>query len=262
MGARYDEFAGRHILITGAASGIGQACAVEFARCGAKLSLCDLQAETATAAEAQKLGAQVQSIALDVADEQAVISAFAQAESSFGPLQVLVNNAGIQRESPADAISMADFDKVLNIDMRGAFMCAREALRSFLKHATRGSIVNMSSVHQVIPRPDFISYSMSKGAIGNMTRTLALEYADRGIRVNAVAPGATATPINSDWVGDPARLAAVAAHIPMARVAQPVEVARAVLYLASNDAAYVTGHTLVIDGGLCLYPSFREPWSA
>jgi glucose 1-dehydrogenase len=256
-------FKDRHVLVTGAGSGIGQACAVRFAAAGAALALCDLPGKLdATERLIRESSPRYAKVGADVSDEGQVAAAFKQAEAELGPLAVLVNNAGIQRFAPSHEVKLADFDAVTAVDLRGAFTCAREALRAFIAHGTGGCIVNMSSVHELIPRPGFISYSMSKGAMGNMTRTLALEYAPRGIRVNGVAPGATATPINSDWADDPQQTAKVASHIPLGRVAQPDEVATAVLFLASPAAGYITGHTLVVDGGLVLYPSFEKPWSA
>jgi glucose 1-dehydrogenase len=123
-------------------------------------------------------------------------------------------------------------------------------------------IINVSSVHETIPRPRYVSYAMSKAGMGNLTKTLALEYADRRIRVNGIAPGATVTPINDDWVDDPQRKAVVRSHIPMGRPGLAGEMAAAVAFLASDEAAYITGQTLYVDGGLTLYADFREPWSA
>ena len=123
-------------------------------------------------------------------------------------------------------------------------------------------IVNISSVHEIIPRPLYASYSISKGGMANLTKTLALEYAARGIRVNAIAPGATVTPINQDWIDHPEKRAVVESHIPMSRAGTTEEIAAAVAFLASDDASYMTGQTLFIDGGLTLYADFREAWSA
>jgi glucose 1-dehydrogenase len=141
-------------------------------------------------------------------------------------------------------------------------MCAREAIGHFLDADKPGSIVNISSVHQLIPKPNYLGYSVSKGGMQNLTRTLALEYAARGIRVNGVGPGATVTPINRAWIEDPEKRRQVEEHIPMQRAGDADEMAGVTCFLASDDAAYVTGQTIFVDGGLTLFPSFATPWSS
>jgi glucose 1-dehydrogenase len=141
-------------------------------------------------------------------------------------------------------------------------MCAREAIRHFLDHDKPGVVINISSVHQIIPKPRYVGYSMSKGGLQNLTRTLALEYAGRNIRVNAIGPGATITPINRAWVDDPDKAEQVLQHIPMARAGTSEEMAAVTAFLASDEAAYITGQTLYVDGGLTLYPDFRTAWSS
>ena len=186
----------------------------------------------------------------------------AETVERLGGLDVLVNNAGIQISSPSEELSSDDFDKVIAVNLRGSFICAREAIRHFLAERKAGVIVNVSSVHQIIPKPDYVGYSASKGGMQNLTRTLALEYADRGIRVNGIGPGATVTPINRAWVDDPEKRTEVERHIPMKRAGDADEMAGVTAFLASDDAAYVTGQTLFVDGGLTLYPSFATPWSS
>jgi glucose 1-dehydrogenase len=180
----------------------------------------------------------------------------------FGGVDILVNNAGIQIEGAAHEIKIEEFDRVLAVNLRGAYLCAREAIKHFLNRDNKGIIINISSVHEIIPRPYYLSYSISKGGIGNLTKTLALEYAGKGIRVNAIAPGATITRINQAWIHDPEEKANVESHIPMGRTGTAEEMAAAVAFLASEEAAYITGQTLFIDGGLTLYHDFSEPWSA
>jgi glucose 1-dehydrogenase len=180
----------------------------------------------------------------------------------LGGLDILVNNAGIQISRPSHELSAADFDKVIAVNLRGAFLAAREAIRSFLATETPGVIVNISSVHQLIPKPSYLGYSASKGGMQNLTRTLALEYAANGIRVNAVGPGATITPINRAWVDDPVKAQQVTSHIPNPRPGTSDEMAGVVCFLASDDAAYITGQTIYVDGGLTLFADFREPWSS
>src|SRR3712207_7449184 len=151
---------------------------------------------------------------------------------------------------PSDELSSRDFDRVLAVNLRGSFMCAREALRHFIAHDKPGAIVNVSSVHQLIPKPGYLGYSASKGGMQNLTRTLALEYAPRGIRVNGVGPGATVTPINRAWIDDPVKRAQVEEHIPMRRAGDADEMAGVTCFLASDLAAYITGQTIFVDGGL------------
>jgi len=186
----------------------------------------------------------------------------AEAAEGLGGLDVLVNNAGIQISRPSEELSAEDFDRVLAVNLRGSFLCAREAIRRYLGAQQAGSIVNVSSVHQLIPKPGYLGYAASKGGMQNLTRTLALEYASRGIRVNGIGPGATVTPINRAWIEDPEKRAQVEEHIPMRRAGEATEMAGVTCFLASDLAAYVTGQTIFVDGGLTLFPSFQTPWSS
>jgi len=174
----------------------------------------------------------------------------------------LVNNAGIQIAQDSDMLDSSAFDRVLAVNLRGSFLCAREQIRELLEDGRPGSIVNISSVHQLIPKPKFLAYSVSKGGMQNLTRTLALEYAGRGIRVNAIGPGATITPINRAWVDDPEKSAMVTAHIPMGRAGFAEEMASSAAFLLSDEAGYITGQTLFVDGGLTLFADFRGTWSS
>jgi glucose 1-dehydrogenase len=263
---------GKNVLVTGGSSGIGQAIAVRFAEYGANvainyLSTPDEAEETeqqvhACVAKVQRKGVRDVLVGGDVSNEDDVVRMTNEAAEQLGGLDVLVNNAGIQISRPSDELSSADFDKVIAVNLRGSFLCAREAIKHFLADEKPGSVVNISSVHQLIPKPSYLGYSASKGGMQNLTRTLALEYADRGIRVNGVGPGATVTPINRAWIDDPERRRQVEEHIPMQRAGDADEMAGVTCFLASDDAAYITGQTLFVDGGLTLFPSFSTPWSS
>lgn len=262
----------RTALITGAATGIGRAIALRLAQEGANVAINYLdQSEQAedvlaaaneTCAEVEKAGCEHLAVQADVSNEDDVRRMFQEVRSAWDRFDILVNNAGIQIESPSHEMSADDFDKVIGVNLRGAFLCAREALRVFREQSSPGVILNDSSVHEIIPKPGFVSYSVSKGGMGNLTRTLALEYAKHGVRVNGVAPGAIMTPINKAWKDDPEARQAVASHIPMGRVGEVEDIAGVFAFLASDEAAYITGQTLYVDGGLTLYPEFAENWSS
>jgi glucose 1-dehydrogenase len=272
IGAAMPGLEGKNVLVTGGGSGIGQAIAVRFAEFGANVAINYLRrpeeahdtAEQvhACTAKVQQMGVRDVLVGGDVSDEDDVVRMFAEAADALGGLDILVNNAGIQISRPTEELSSADFDKVLAVNLRGAFLCAREAVRHLVAEEKPGSIVNVSSVHQLIPKPGYLGYSVSKGGMQNLTRTLALEYAGRGIRVNGVGPGATVTPINRAWIDDPAKRRQVEKHIPMQRAGEADEMAGVTCFLASDLAAYVTGQTLFVDGGLTLFPSFLTPWSS
>ena len=182
--------------------------------------------------------------------------------SRWKRLDCLVNNAGFQRESPSEALDIETYRRIIDVNLNGAVLCAQKALAHFVARGGGGSIINCSSVHQIIPKPGYLAYSISKGGIANLTRTLALEFAGRGIRVNAVGPGAIDTPINAAWTGDPAKRGVVTSHIPLGRVGTPEEIAAVFAFLASDDASYITGQTIYACGGLTLFPEFRENWAS
>jgi glucose 1-dehydrogenase len=263
---------GKNVLVTGGSSGIGQPIAVRCAEYGANVAINYLRqpeeaAETeeqvhACVASVQRQGVKDVLVQGDVSSEDDVVRMVADAVEGLGGIDILVNNAGIQISRPTEELSGDDFDRVLAVNLRGAFLSARESLRHLLAEDKPGSIVNISSVHQLIPKPGYLGYSASKGGMQNLTRTLALEYASRGIRVNGVGPGATVTPINRAWIDDPEKRRQVEEHIPMQRAGDADEMAGVTAFLASDEAAYITGQTIFVDGGLTLYPSFLTPWSS
>jgi glucose 1-dehydrogenase len=267
---------GKTALVTGGSSGIGQAIAIRLGQEGVNVGINFVGAlEGAQATkdaiergvercvrEVQAAGARAVLVEADVSREDDVERMFKEVCGELGTIDFLVNNAGIQVAQESDSLDPAAFDRVLGVNLRGSFLCAQHAIRSLLSEGKQGGIVNVSSVHQVIPKPKFLGYSVSKGGMQNLTRTLALEYAARGIRVNAIGPGATVTPINRAWVDDPEKRAMVESHIPMMRPGDAEEMASAVAFLLSDEAAYITGQTLFVDGGLTLFNDFRGTWSS
>lgn len=259
------RFKGKNVLITGASMGIGQACAIRFAEEGAHIAInhrkSKVQAQE-TLAQVQKYSDKSFIVQADVSKDDDVLRMFQTCYEKLGGIDILINNAAFLFAEDSDKISMEDFDRVLATNLRGAFMCAQQAIKHFLAEDKPGVIINMSSVHQIIPKPRFIAYSISKGAMQNMTATLALEYAARKIRINNVAPGAIITPMNDAWKDNPEKRAVVESHIPMLRSGEAWEMAALTAFLCSDEAAYITGQTIYADGGLTLYADFRDAWAS
>jgi glucose 1-dehydrogenase len=267
---------GKTAIVTGGSSGIGQAIAIRLAEEGVNVAINYVgRPEGAIATKEtidqgvdscmcaiRDMGAKSTLVEADVSNADDVERMFKEVIATYGSVDYLVNNAGIQISADSDMLDVSAFDKVLAVNLRGAFLCAQQQLRHLIGEGRTGAIVNVSSVHQEIPKPKFLGYSVSKGGMQNLTRTLALEYASRGIRVNAIAPGATVTPINRAWIDDPVKRAQVEAHIPMRRAGGADEMAAAAAFLFSDEALYITGQTLFVDGGLTLYPSFESTWSS
>ncbi|MCD6076720.1 MAG: short-chain dehydrogenase/reductase [Ramlibacter sp.] len=237
---------GRVCIVTGAAQGIGEACARRFAREGAKVVLADID-EARGHALAQELRGLF--VRCDVGDKAQVDTLVAKTILSHGRIDVLVNNAGIFKACDFLDISEADFDAVLRVNLKGSFLVGQAVAREMVK-AGGGSIVNMSSVNAVLTIPSIASYNVSKGGINQLTRVMALALADKGVRVNAVAPGTIATELAAKAVltSEEAK-ARIMSRTPMKRLGAPSEVADAVAWLASDAASYVTGEIVVVDGG-------------
>ena len=236
-------------LVTGAARGIGQAIAVQLAADGADLALCDVQAEwlADTAAKVQALGRRSQAYAMDVAQGAAVTEAVNKILADFGRIDVLVNNAGITRDTLLIRMSEEDWDAVLDINLKGAFLVTKAVVKFMMKQRS-GAIVNIASVVGVMGNAGQVNYSASKAGLIALTRTLAKELGGRNVRINAVAPGFIRTAM-TDKLPETAR-EAMLRNVPLGRPGEPEDVARAVAFLASDSAAYVTGQTLAVCGGM------------
>jgi glucose 1-dehydrogenase len=251
---------GRRTLITGASSGIGKATAIRFGAEGASVCVnyySDHEKPDAEAVCAQidPSGARAFTHQADVGDEAQVTAMVAHVVERFSGIDVLVNNAGIEKQVPTLEMPLEVWNAVLRTNLTGAFLCLREAGKQMVAQGS-GVIVNMSSVHEFIPWPGFAHYCASKGGMKLLTQTVARELAPQGVRCVNVAPGAIATPINDFVLDDPQAKHEVEAEIPLGRFGQPEEIAGAVAWVASDQAAYVTGTTLVVDGGMSTYPKF------
>ncbi|MGH6627997.1 MAG: SDR family NAD(P)-dependent oxidoreductase [Burkholderiaceae bacterium] len=236
----------RVCIVTGGAQGIGEACVRRFAREGAKVVITDVD-DARGQALAAELGALY--VHCDVGDKAQVDALVAQSLAAFGRIDVLVNNAGIFKAADFLEVTEADFDAVLRVNLKGAFLVGQAVAREMAK-AGRGSIVNMSSVNSVLAIPTIASYNVSKGGINQLTRVMALALADKGIRVNAVAPGTIATELAAQAVltSEEAK-ARILSRTPMKRLGEPSEIADVVAWLASDAASYVTGEIVTVDGG-------------
>lgn len=251
---------GRKAIVTGGSSGIGKATAERLGREGANVCVnyySDKEAGNARSVVATLEQAGVKAIAVqaDVGDEDQVTAMVAQASDAFGGVDLLVNNAGIEKQAPLLEMSLELWNAVVRTNLTGTFLCMREAGRA-MASGGGGVIVNMSSVHEVIPWPGFAHYCATKGGMKLLAQTAARELAAKKIRVVNIAPGAIATPINDFVLDDPEALHAVESEIPLGHLGQPDQVAAAVAWAASEQADYVTGTTVVVDGGMSLYPKF------
>ena len=242
-------------IVTGADSGIGRAIAIQFAKEGATVVVNYAHNEQKADEVRQvieKNNGKSLVIQADVSQYQQAIGLIQQAAEHFNQLDILVNNAGMKIHSPFLDVTEEQFDRVLSVDLKGAFFCAQAAAREMVNRKTAGRIVNISSVHEDLAMPKNVPYCCAKGGLRMLTRTISLELAPYNITVNNIAPGAIHTPIDADVEADPEKMVALLKEIPLSRMGQPEEVAKLALYLASDAAAYVTGSTYVIDGGLSI----------
>ncbi len=246
--------------MTGAASGIGRATVKRLADDGASVVI-NYVGDTGPAEEvAEQIragGGHAIAVEADVSSEEQVVAMFARARDELGgPLDVLVNNAGVEKPYRLVDMPLEEWDRVLAVNLTGAFLCAREAARGLLAAQAASVIINVSSVHEVIPWPDFAHYCASKGGMKLFGQTIARELAPHRIRVVQVAPGAILTPINQDLIEDADKRREIESEIPWGRLGNPEEMAAAIAWLAGPESEYVTGSTFFVDGGMTLYPRF------
>jgi glucose 1-dehydrogenase len=257
---------GQKALVTGANSGIGRGVAIGMGRAGANVVVNYVDDEPAArkvVEEVAAAGAKAIAIKADVSVEAEVDAMFARAVETFGTVDVLVANAGLQRDSRFQDMTLAEWNTVLGVNLTGQFLCARAAVREFLRRGVvasvsraAGKIICMSSVHQVIPWGGHANYATSKGGIKLLMESMAQELAPRRIRINAIAPGAIQTPINTSAWNTPEAMKSLLTLIPYGRIGQPEDIAKAAVWLASDESDYVVGTTLFVDGGMTLYPGF------
>ena len=251
-------------VVTGSSKGIGKAIALAFANSNEYYGIV---VNSRKPNEAQYISEQIKSsnsncdsisITADISKEEDCIRLIEETIQHYKRIDVLVNNAGIQKDIPLTETTLSDWYQIISVDLTGPFVCSREAVRYMQKQQDPkgGCIINISSVHQVIPKPHYVPYATSKAGIEMMTKTMALELAKYGIRANVVAPGAVETDMNIELQTNKVELENVLKRIPVGRIGKPEEIANVVEFLASDKARYVTGTTVLVDGGMTLYPSF------
>lgn len=259
---------GQKALVTGANSGIGKAVAIALGAAGADVVVnyvADQAAAEAVVGDIESLGAKAIAIQADVSQESQVQAMFEEMLARFGTIDILVNNAGLQRDAAFHEMSLEQWNTVIGVNLTGQFLCAREASREFIRRGVNpevscaaGKIISMSSVHEVIPWAGHANYAASKGGVMLLTRTMAQELGSQRVRVNSICPGAIRTPINREAWETPEAYDELMNLIPYKRIGEPEDVARAVVWMASDDADYANGVSLFIDGGMTLYPGFTE----
>lgn len=262
----YPVLAGQPALVTGANSGIGRAVALGLARAGADVAVNYVthpETADAVAHEIEAMGRRAVTLRADVSKEEEVERMFAAAVAQFGTLHISVSNAGLQRDSALDEMTLEQWNTVIGVNLTGQFLCCRAAAREFKQRgvvpnvsAAAGKMICMSSVHQQIPWAGHANYAASKGGIMMLMKSIAQELAPYFIRVNGIAPGAIRTPINTAAWDTPAAYADLMTLVPYKRIGEPDDIAQAAVWLASDASDYVTGATLFVDGGMTLYPGF------
>ena len=259
---------GQKALVTGANSGIGKAVAIGLGQAGADVVVNYVRGEDQArevVAEIKKSGSRAFAHPADVSNEDQVRAMFQKMFSEFGTIDILVNNAGLQKDAPFDEMTLADWNLVINVNLTGQFLCAREAVKEFKRRGVvkeiscaAGKIIHMSSVHQVIPWAGHVNYAASKGGVMLMMKSIAQEVAPYRIRVNSIAPGAIRTPINTAAWETPEAYDSLMQLVPYKRIGEPEDIARAAVWLASDYADYVNGTSLFVDGGMTLFPGFAS----
>jgi len=261
------SLSGQKALVTGANSGIGRAIAIALGHAGADVVVNyvsrDEEAQKVVQ-EIQHCGARAYAHRADVSSEAEVEKMFGTMIAEFGTVDILVNNAGLQKDAAFEDLSVADWDLVMNVNLKGQFLCSRAAVREFKRRGVKpqiscsaGKILCVSSVHDVIPWAGHVNYATSKGGVSMMMKSIAQEMAPLRIRVNALSPGAVRTPINMDAWGTREAYNSLMTLIPYKRIGEPTEIGRAAVWLASDDSDYITGATIYVDGGMTLYPGFE-----
>jgi glucose 1-dehydrogenase len=262
------KLSGQTALVTGANSGIGEGVALSLGEAGANVVVNYVSKPETAQAVVDKIkasGSKAVAIKADVSNEAEVISMFKQAVKEFGTIDILINNAGLQKDAKFEEMTLEQWNIVMNVNLTGQFLCAREAIREFLRRGpvpavsrATGKIICMSSVHELIPWAGHVNYASSKGAIKMFMQSLAQEYGDRQIRVNSICPGAIQTPINTPAWSTPAALNSLMSLIPYNRIGVPKDIGNLAVFLASDDSDYITGASIFIDGGMTVFEGFAE----
>ena len=258
---------GQKAIVTGASSGIGRSIALALGHAGADVCINYVAGEDKAQAMVDELrghGHTAMAFKADVSSEEDVAKMFAAVRAEFGTVDILINNAGLQADAPVDQMTLAQWNKVIGVNLTGQFLCAREAIREFKRRGVKpeisccaGKIICISSVHEVIPWAGHVNYASSKGGVRLMMKSIAQEVAPHRIRVNSIAPGAIRTPINMQAWDTPEHYAELLKLIPYKRIGEPEEIGRAAVWMASDESDYIQGTTLFVDGGMTLYPGFE-----